>query len=173
MAAAPELEGDARDAYAILKEAPMFCSTMVGAGGATPKEVDAFRTLLRHPMGDAAFKSLISEAKPAGKLYALCGLWFTDPAGFKTEAEKLKQRNTEVETLIGCIGMHKRMADVIESKEPGAVRLKDNSQSVKEWFDAHKGTSMHADIIGGYWPSMFKNEGGFPRPGMKTDGGAR
>jgi hypothetical protein len=115
-------------------------------------------------MGDAAFKSLLTEAKPAGQLYALCGLWFTDPIAFKTEAERLKKANGQVDTLFGCVGMKERMADLIESKIAGAVRLKDNKESVKVWFDTHKGIAMHYDIIGGALPSMIWNEGGFPRP---------
>ena len=122
-------------------------------------------------MADAAFKSLLTEATPVGQLYALCGLWFTDSAAFKTEAERLKQSNAQVDTLSGCVGMKKRMADIIESKVPGAVRLTSNKQSVRDWLDMHKGSAMHYDIIGGAMPSMVWNEGAF-RPPMKPDGGA-
>jgi hypothetical protein len=169
--APPVLEGALHDAYATIKEEKTFCSTMVGAGGAVPKVVAAFRTLLWDAQADAAFKSLLTEAKPAGQLYALCGLWFTDPVAFKEAAENLGKSGDQVDTLIGCIGTRKRVADIVESKDPGAVRLKDNKQSVKQWLDEHKGGSMHTDIVGGYWPSMFKNEGGFRMP-MKPDGGA-
>src|SRR4051812_49734436 len=81
----PVLEGALRDAYVTIEDETTFCSTMVGAGGAVPKVVSAFRTLVWDPAGDTAFKSLLKEAKPAGQLYALCGLWFTDPVAFKTE----------------------------------------------------------------------------------------
>jgi hypothetical protein len=66
--------------------------------------------------------------------------------------------------MAGCVGMKSHMADIIESKVPGAVHLKDNKDSVKNWFDTHKGIPMHYDIIGGALPSMVWNEGGFPRP---------
>jgi hypothetical protein len=163
-AAPPDLTGSAREAYVTLRDAATFSSGRVGAAGILPKEVYAFRTLKEDSMADAAFKSLLKEAKPAGQLYALCGLWFTDPVAFKTEAEKLKRANSEVDTLAGCVGMKSHMADIIESKIPGAVRLKNNKDSVKEWFDTHKGIPMHYDVVGGALPSMVWNEGGFPRP---------
>jgi hypothetical protein len=165
------LEGAFHDAYVTIKNETTFCSTMVGAGGAVPKVVSAFRTLLWQPQADSAFKSLLVEAKPAGQLYALCGLWFTDPAAFKIAAGKLSKSREEVETLFGCIGMRRPVAEIVESKDPGAVRLKDNTQTVKQWAASHKGVSMQPDIIGGYWPGMFKDEGGFRMP-MKPDGGA-
>jgi hypothetical protein len=163
-AAPPDLAGPARDAYAKLRDASTFSSGRVGAAGLLPEAVYAFRTLKSDPKGDAAFKSLLKEATPAGQLYALCGLWFTDPGAFKTEAERLKRANGEVDTLAGCVGMKSHMADIIESKVPGAVRLTSNKQSVKDWFDTHKGVAMHYDIVGGALPSMVWNEGGFPRP---------
>jgi hypothetical protein len=163
-AAPPALTGPARDAYGKIKDAATFSSGRVGAAGILPEVIYAFRTLKSDPLADAAFKSLLTEAKPAGQLYALCGLWFTDPAAFKTEAERLKQANIQVDTLSGCVGMKKHMAEMIESKVPGAVRLKSNKESVKDWLDTHKGIAMHFDIMGGAIPSMIWNEGGFPHP---------
>src|SRR4029079_16579391 len=113
---------------------PTFSSGRVGAAGILPEVIYAFRTLKEDPMADAAFKSLLTEAQPAGQLYALCGLWFTDPVAFKTEAERLKKANTQVDTLSGCVGMKKHMAELIESTDPGAVRLKSSKESVKDWF---------------------------------------
>jgi hypothetical protein len=163
-AAPPALSGPAREAYVTLRDAATFSSGRVGAAGLLPQEVYAFRTLKDDPMADAAFKSLLKEATPAGQLYALCGLWFTDPGAFKTEAERLKRANGEVDTLAGCVGMKSHMADIIESTVPGAVRLTSNKQSVKDWLDTHKGVAMHYDIVSGALPSMVWNEGGFPRP---------
>ncbi len=163
-AAPPELGGAAARAYGTVKAATTFSSTHVGAAGLTPEVIGAFRTLLGDAKADAAFKSLLEEATPVGQLYALCGLWYTDPAAFRDAAEKLKKRGTEVPTLQGCMMSKEKMSAIIESKESGAVRLKSNKESVKDWMASHKGTRMYFDIIGGAWPSEFKDDGGFPSP---------
>ncbi len=154
-AAPPKLGEKAQKAYATIKDAPEFCGTAVGYAGTTPPVVHAFRDLISDPQADAAFKSLLTEAKLPGQLYALCGLWFTDPAAFKVAAEPYRQSKKEVATYEGCEKSNQRVAEIVESKAPHVVRLKNNKQTIQDWSAAHKG-ELSFDIIGGAWPSVFK-----------------
>src|SRR5262245_12558776 len=52
--------------------------------GVTPDSVHSFRRLLDVPDASTRFAQLLREATPAGQLYALCGLFFTDAAAFRS-----------------------------------------------------------------------------------------
>lgn len=156
--------GDQAKNYEVIKNAPEFCATAVGVAGSTPAVVYAFRDLIADPAADAAFKSLLTEAKLPGQLYALCGLWFTDPLAFKTEVEKFRSMKGEVRMVDGCEIAPQRVSELVESKAPGVVRLKDNKQTILAWSRERKSPGPTSyDIVGGAWPSMFRDEGGFKR----------
>ena len=167
----PGLGPEAQKAYALLKEVNVFSSTSVGVAGTTPESVSAFRTLLAGPHASTCFKTLLEEATTAGQLYALCGLWFTDPAAFKAGIEKHRRSDAQVETLEGCIASRQPVREVIESKATGAVRLRDNQQTIRQWTEEHRPKTLHYDILGGAWPSMFRDEGGFRKPAKKMEAG--
>ncbi len=124
--------------YEVLLEAAAFEGTTIGAGGETPNAVFALQWMLAAPSADAAFKDLLERAGLPGKLYALCGLYWTDPSAFAAGVERLKPVKAPVEYLsFGCIG------DEITAEELAA-----------------------REIASGYWPRIFKEyRGKEPPPG--------
>lgn len=160
----PQLSAKGKAAFEVLKGAPAFSSTTVGIAGSTPSEVFAFRNLLDEPKADEAFKALLKEATPEGKLYAVCALWFTDPAEFQTQVKRLKDTSMKVNHVDGCERGEERVSRLLWSVEAGAVRLKDNQQTIKEWLEANKPANLFYDIGGGAWSSLLRDEGGFRKP---------
>lgn len=160
----PPLGARARAAFEVLKVTPTFSSTTVGIAGITPGEVFAFRDLLDDPQADAALKILLKEATPEGRLYAVCGLWFTDPTEFQAQVKLFKDTSMKVNHVDGCERGEERVNRLVWNNETGAVRLKDNKQTIKEWLETHKPVTMYYDIAGGAWSSLLRDEGGFRKP---------
>lgn len=160
----PQMSAKGKAAFEVLRSAPSFSSTTVGIAGITPNEVFAFRELLDEPKADEAFKVLLREATPEGKLYAVCALWFTDPAEFQTQVNRLTDTSMKVKHVDGCEQGEERVSRLLWSPEAGAVRLKDNRQTIKEWMEANKPANLFYDIGGGAWSSLLRDEGGFRKP---------
>jgi hypothetical protein len=162
LAAPPDgLSQEEQKAYRTIAASDRFCGTSVGIAGTTPEVVIAFRKMLKSPNAAGAFKGLLADATMAGMLYALCGLYYADPDYFEEAVKRFQRSSDEVETLMGCIGSRATVSSIVESPSPKAVRLKNRKQTVKEWVEETKASDMVYDIVGGGWPSMFKDSGGY------------
>lgn len=156
MATAPPLSEQGSKAYQTVKKTDKFYDVAVGYAGTTPEVVHAFQTLLQEKNSDAAFKSLLKEATLPGQLYALCGLWFTDPEMFKQQVPNYSSMKGKVPTMMGCIVDEDPIAELVKSNHPGAVRLKGPGDSLKAWWGRNPNADTRYDIFGGAWPSNFK-----------------
>lgn len=123
-----------------------------------PPVVAAFRQMFREPDADAAFKSLLNSATTAGKLYALCGIYYTDPAYFEKAVSRFLHSNQQVQTYFGCMVSSERVADIVQKSGPHVVRLKNRKQTIQEWSEETKAKGVALDITGGGWPCVFKGE---------------
>jgi hypothetical protein len=154
-------------AIAILSRTDTFADTYVGFVGGASREACAFRTLIDQPDADRLFKGLLGEAHLAGRLYALCGLYFTDPPRFKKEIQPYRTSRDSVATFAGCIMGRQPIAKLVESSSPRVIRLADPSQTTEEWVARHIGPDgsrdYSLDIIGGGWPARFKEMKGCDR----------
>ena len=149
------------EAFDVLAAAGCFSDTHVGYAGKTPDEVKAFRTIIQSDNADALFKKILKEGTMAAQLYALCGLYYTDPAFFKEKVEKYKTLDDTVATMMGCTLSVDSVADLVEKDAPNVVRLESNTQTTREWAEKNKEKvkdGMFRDIAGGGWPDAFKNE---------------
>ena len=161
---AAKLGAKAAKAYEILKLAARFEDVAVGADGATPDSYESFILLLGETEADAAFKQLLREGKIAGQMYALCGLWFTDPVAFKHEVERYRTMDQMVETLMGCSLSHQQVSffvdvsplPLLEHEKVVPVRLDNNQQTIEQWGDKYHVDRCVKDIIGGGWAAHFK-----------------
>jgi hypothetical protein len=153
------LSSEDKKAYQVVATTGEFCSTKVGFAGQTPQVVVAFRILLKSPDAAAAFKGLLADGTTAGKLYALCGLYYADPDYFDRAVAPFRGSRREVATLMGCIMSRAKVGSIVESPSPKAVRLKNRKQTVTEWARETKTDGMIYDIVGGGWPSTFKESG--------------
>ncbi len=148
--APPDLPPDARAAYERLRSADRFVDSMVGYDGGLPPEAVDLRALVRADPRGAACAQLFDEAAPAGKLLALCGLWWRDPARFEAGVAALRTQETLVKVHSGCEILEEPVRDLVKRK--GAIRLVDRKQTIEEWTQTNGGRPAHLDIAGGSYP---------------------
>lgn len=150
-----------KKAFQTIAAAERFCDEAVGYSGQVPQVVLALRALLKSDQGDAAFKQLLADATIAGKLYALCGLYYTDPGYFEQAVQPFRRSDKEVQTFMGCIISRDRVGSIVEQSRSDVVRLTSRTQTIKQWATETKRKSMSYDIVGGGWPNSFKESGGY------------
>ena len=141
-------------AYATLAGAAQFEEEFIGFGAIPSDLVAACRALRAEPNADSAFKALLNEATPAGQLYALCGLYFTDHAYFLEKVEAYKSRGEDIPMQSGCLVLGQRMSAIIENTSPKAIRLGGPDNSLTDWMQKHPERN-NSDIFGGGYPHMF------------------
>ena len=141
-------------AYQALLAADQFEESFIGIAAQPSHLVVAYRTLLKETEADSAFKQLLEQASPAGQLYALCGVYFTDPASFPALVEKNRNRSEPVRVQSGCLGFGVPFADILADKSPQAVRLSGPDASLMEWRRDHPDCNKF-DIVGGGYPHAF------------------
>src|SRR5262249_10092895 len=126
-----------------------------------------FGTVLAQPDADQLFKEILTKGHLAGRLYALCGIYFTDHERFAQEIKPYRTSRDSVATYAGCIMGHERVARLVELADPRVVRLRDPSETIEAWLDRHpdpSGSRDYAmDIVGGGWPAHFKEMKGCKR----------
>jgi hypothetical protein len=108
------------------------------------------------PNAVLAFRALLADGTAAGKLYALCGLYYADPDYFERAVVPFRKSRQEVATFVACSMSRVTVGSVVESKNPKAVRLKSRKQTIKEWAEETKTDGMVYDIVGGGWPSHLR-----------------
>jgi hypothetical protein len=121
----PESEADlsltraGRLALADLARAKRFLGPMIGEGGEPPSHAQALRVLVRDPGADAAFKLLAESDAAAPRVYAACGLWFTDRAYVERIATRLESEGEKVPTMFGCMLADEDAAAVAKALREG------------------------------------------------------
>ena len=145
-----ELPPAARAAYERLRSAERFVDSMVGYDGGLPREAEDLRTLVAADPRGAACKRLFEEASPAGRLLALCGLWWRDPARFDAGVADLRASETAITVHSGCEVFEVPARQIVRLE--GAIRLAGREQSIEEWIRANGGGSARLDIAGGGYP---------------------
>jgi hypothetical protein len=156
--AALELSPAARDAFEALKKSERFCDEHVGFAGQTPPEVIALRKLVSEKQAPLRFKELVDTGSTAGKLYALCGLYFSDYAEFQRKIKPFRTSKAKVTTLMGCSIGTDSVAEIVELRESGVVRLTGPNDSLRNWLSKHppgKDGGFRVDICGGGWPELL------------------
>jgi hypothetical protein len=108
-------------AMKILRGATTIESAAVSDGGEPSCYVMAYRRMLQSPRADKQFKRLFATAEtPAGRLYALAGLYWTDPEEFEGLLPRfLADEQTRVPQLFTCLGSEETVADVAARIEDG------------------------------------------------------
>ena len=112
----------AKHAYDIVKTAEQFTVGGVGFAGRPSRQEMAFRQLLKQPEPVSRCKKLLTEATPAGQLYALLGLRLLDQPAFQTALPRYKDSKTEIPTMSGCIVMRTTAAKVAKEIEKGELK---------------------------------------------------
>jgi len=128
-----------------------YTDAHVGYSGETPEAVHAFRRILAADDTADVFARLLEEATVEGQLYALCGLYFADPARFREALPRYESLTQEVETQRGCIVGREPVADLIHSPYRPVMELGPD-ESPSEWIASHSRQAKRGystDISGG------------------------
>jgi len=133
------------EAEQVLVSATSFDDVAVGYEGTTPAVVHAFRALLKAPDGATRFGTVLERAGPAGQLYALCGLFFLDPAAFDERIARLRGRRAPLERMDGCIKTRTTLREMLarEKRAP----LMSHAGTAEDW--RRRPYPKRQDIAGG------------------------
>jgi len=149
-------------AFDILLNTTTFKSSFVGISGSPSEQAIAFNLVLGGPNPGKAFRNLFNRANPAGKLYALSGLYFTNETLFNEKVDELSQSQDSVWTQKGCVLGWKKVGNIV--RHPKGIRLKEG-QSIEKWYKEEYGSDWQLaepgennvfDIAGGTWPKEFR-----------------
>ena len=106
-----------------IRDAPGFDLGAVGAGGTVSQSEQAYRKLLFQAEAPVQFRKLLSEAGPAGKMYALMGLKVRDPEYFQQVVAGYKASEESVNVCTGgCDVRSVKVSAVASSIERGRVK---------------------------------------------------
>lgn len=124
------------------------------------KAVVAWRLILARSDATQVFTSLFAEAKPAGKFYALCGLWVSDSKVFARLAPSLIESKESVRLTRGCShsgGLEEAVGSLVSN--PQAVRLRgpqDSLAALRARDPQARGTKEILDVVGGGIPDVLR-----------------
>lgn len=103
-----------------LRRIESFALGGIGIAGAMSEGERALRQLLQGPNPIAQLQGLLTNATPAGELYALLGLRAHDRAAYDQALKDFKAPEVEVQTIGGCIiwrAPFKQLLDRIKAGE--------------------------------------------------------
>jgi hypothetical protein len=149
-------------AFDILLNTVAFKSSFVGISGSPSDQAIAFNLVLDSPNPEKAFRDLYKRANPAGKLYAISGLYFTDRSLFKEKVDEMAQSQDSVWMQKGDVFGWEKVGHIV--RHPDGIRL-ETDQSIKEWYREEYGSNWRLaepgennvfDIAGGTWPKEFR-----------------
>ena len=104
---------------AILEKAGMFAFGGIGVAGTMSHGERALREILEKPQAIERLERLLTNATPAGQLYALVALRLKDRALYDRAVQKLRSIDTKVETAHGCMLSQESFADLVKEIERG------------------------------------------------------
>jgi hypothetical protein len=102
----------------VLIEARQFATGPIGDTAETPDELIAFQNLLESEGGRDAFAHVHEKAGAAGRLYALCGLYFLDRPMFDRKVRRI-DKGSQVTTTWGCTGETVEVGSLLKELKSG------------------------------------------------------
>src|SRR3954464_3653573 len=102
-----------------LSQISSFSFGGVGVAGTMSQGERALREILSERDAVARLEGLLSQASPAGRLYALVGLRMRDRAAYQRALEKYRANDATVETARGCMLQQEPFRDLIREIEQG------------------------------------------------------
>jgi hypothetical protein len=102
-----------------LEKAGSFAMGGIGVAGTMSAGERALRYVLARPDAVARLEAAISNASPAGQLYALLGLRKLDRAAYGRALERLRAIDEIVGTARGCILSRENFRDLVKEIERG------------------------------------------------------
>jgi hypothetical protein len=135
------------NALALLMGTEQFAQ---GGWSPFPQEF-AFCTVLYSPHAAASFADLVERGSLPGKLYGLSGLYLADREAFERAVVPFTTSTDAVMTLTGDVGGDQAVADLVLSRAPNAIRIREPVDLRTVW----KQMTGMCDIAGGCYPYSF------------------
>ncbi len=110
------------DAYTAVKSAETFALGGIGVAGTISQQEIAFRQLLKEPEPLARCQRLLTEATPAGQIYALLGLRLLDAKAFAAAVPHYLASQAAIPTIRGCIMMKMPAAKLATEIQKGDLK---------------------------------------------------
>ena len=155
-----QLSKEGKVAYQHLLETDRFEDLYIGLDGHLSPKVQAFRQLLNEDVANEKFQQLLKEATPAGKLYALCGLYLTDPNFFNSIIGQYRDNECMVNTFAYCIISKYKFSNIIESKMKLYYDTPLSKRSLDLWLKCRSlnksAPQLPRDIVSGYLPRRLR-----------------
>ncbi|PYI93850.1 MAG: hypothetical protein DME97_02945 [Verrucomicrobia bacterium] len=104
---------------ATLRKTTLFALGGIGEAGTMSEGERALREVLKESDVPARLEKLVSDASPAGQLYALLGLRLRDRAAYERALAKLRTTDAKVQTARGCILQQESFGDLVKEIERG------------------------------------------------------
>ena len=120
-------------------------------------EARALRHILTLPKSDSLFLRLYHEATPAGRLYALCDLYYTDYHGeFQSGIEEQLENTQKITRVDGDVTLEVPVCDIVRNNvyPERTVRL-EYPETLTLWHERTKRWNGILDLEGGGFPSLF------------------
>jgi hypothetical protein len=106
-------------ADATLRKTGSFALGGVGVAGTMSEGERALREVLKQSDAVTRLESMLPDASAAGQLYALLGLRARDRAAYQRALAKYGQRETEVQTMRGCILQQESFGTLVKQIDHG------------------------------------------------------
>jgi len=104
---------------ATLRKAQLFALGGIGVAGSMSEGERALREVLKESDVAARLEKLLSDASPAGQLYALLGLRLRDRTAYERALQKMRTTDAKVQTARGCILQQESFGDLLKEIERG------------------------------------------------------
>lgn len=148
------LSEQGRTAFESLREARIFETGSVGFRGGMSPQIESLGIIMKESEKVAALNAILENGAPAGKLYALSGLYYADKASYERGLANLRGSETMVQMLNGCLMFDLPMGKIIEADEANAAIIKPG-QTMKDFWETNTGGSQ-LDIAHGGYPAIFR-----------------
>lgn len=162
---------EAKEAYEqILNETNWITGKVFGfAGEHENKSATALRVLLKHKKAKQIFTRLFEKAHMAGKLYALCGMYYAHPHLFKVQIKRLRNCKKKVTSISGDVHGSENLCNIVFSPYEDSETMKrvvlrkgqTLDEWIQEWIQQRGYRSYWLDISGGGYPSKFTSQDGW------------
>lgn len=146
-----------QEAYTTLYKATKFSYEPVGYAGSMTKEIEAFSKIRNSRYAKKVFEELEREATAAGKLYALCGLYYLDYDYYYMVIDEYSKSDIQVETFSGCTKGNESIKDLIKSDYDPTVQLSSNRDTIFKWCKRNKIDCFGLDFYGGGIPCTLND----------------
>lgn len=145
-----------KKAYENLIVATRFEDAVVGYGGTLSVYARSLEVLINEEKGADAFKSLLEDGTLPARLYAICGLYYTDRTAFEAAVNELSKSVDKVAVQSGCEIYEESVGKIVESKAPN-VAIIGPDETLEQYLAGNNNRGYNIDIANGGYQATFRH----------------